>query len=75
VQDVVSAIYYARNLDYSKYKPGDKIPFSLFLDDEVTNLYIRYVGRQTVKTKYGKFKASSSSLYLSREPFLKAVRK
>ena len=57
VQDVVSAIYYARNLDYSRYKPGDKIPFSLFLDDEVTNLYIRYVGKQTVKTKYGKFRA------------------
>ncbi len=57
VQDVLSTIYYARNIDYAKYKPGDKIPFSLFLDDEVTNLFIRYVGKQTIKTKYGKFKA------------------
>ena len=57
VQDVLSTIYYARNIDYNKFKPGDRIPFSLFLDDEVTNLFIRVVGRETIKTKYGKFKA------------------
>lgn len=57
IQDVVSAIYYARNIDYSQYKPGDKIPFSMFLDDEVFNLYIRYVGKERIKTKYGTFNA------------------
>lgn len=57
VQDVLSAIYYARNIDYSKYKPGSKIPFSMFLDDEVYSLYIRYVGKEKVKTKYGTFNA------------------
>jgi len=57
VQDVVSTMYYARNIDYDKYKPNDKIPFSMFLDDEVNNLYIKYVGKETIKTKYGKFRA------------------
>jgi len=57
VQDVLSAIYFARNIDYSKYKPGSKIPFSMFLDDNVYDLYIRYVGRETITTKYGTFKA------------------
>jgi hypothetical protein len=57
VQDVVSSIYYARNIDFNKYKPGDKIPFSMFLDDETYNLYIRYQGKETIKTKYGKFRA------------------
>lgn len=57
VQDVLSAIYYARNIDYSKYKPGAKIPFSMFLDDQVYNLYIRYVGKERIKTKYGTFNA------------------
>lgn len=57
VQDVVSSIYYARNIDFSKYKAGDKIPFSLFLDDEVYEIYIRYLGKETIKTKYGKFRA------------------
>ena len=57
VQDVLSSIYYARNIDFSKYKAGDKIPFDMFLDNEVYNLYIRYMGKETVKTKYGKFNA------------------
>jgi uncharacterized protein DUF3108 len=57
IQDVISSIYYARNIDFSKYKKDDKIPFSMFLDNEVFNMYIRYHGKETIKTKYGKFKA------------------
>lgn len=57
VQDVISAIYYARNIEFEKYKVNDKIPFTMFLDNEVYNMYIRYLGKETVKTKYGKFKA------------------
>jgi hypothetical protein len=53
----LSAVYYARNIDFSKYKTNDKIPFAMFLDDEVFNMYIRYLGKETVKTKYGKFRA------------------
>jgi hypothetical protein len=57
MQDVVSAMYYARNINFDKYKPNDKIPFDMFLDDEIYHLYIRYMGRETIKTKYGKFRA------------------
>ena len=57
IQDVVSAIYYARNINFDKYKVNDKIPFDMFLDDEVYHLYLRYLGKETVKTRYGKFKA------------------
>ena len=57
MQDVVSAVYYARNINFEKYKPGDKIPFDMFLDDEVYHLYIRYVGKEKIKTRYGKFNA------------------
>lgn len=57
VQDVVSAMYYARNVDFSRLQPEDKIPFSMFLDNEVFNMYIRYVGKEVIKTKYGKFNA------------------
>jgi Protein of unknown function (DUF3108) len=54
---VLSAIYYARNINFDKYKPGDKIPFNMFLDDEVYNLYIRYIGKEVIKTRYGKFRS------------------
>jgi hypothetical protein len=57
IQDVVSAIYYARNIEFEKYKVGEKIPFDMFLDDEVYHLYLRYLGKEKVKTKYGKFNA------------------
>lgn len=57
IQDVLSAMYYARNVDFGKYKPEDKIPFKMFLDDEVFNMYIRYLGKETIKTRYGKFRA------------------
>lgn len=57
IQDVMSAIYYARNIDFGKYKPGDKIPFSMFLDYGVHELYMRYLGKETVKTRFGKFSA------------------
>jgi hypothetical protein len=57
MQDVVSAVYYARNINFDKYKPGDKIPFDMFLDDEVYHLYIRYIGKEKIKTRYGKFRA------------------
>jgi len=55
VQDVLSSIYYARNIDYNQYKTGSKISFSMFLDDKVYNLYIRYVGKEKITTKYGTF--------------------
>lgn len=57
VQDVLSAIFYARNIDFSRLNVNDKISFSMFLDNEVYNMYIRYLGKETIKTQYGKFKA------------------
>src|SRR5258705_1215578 len=55
VQDVVSSVFYARNIDFARLNPEDKIAFSMFLDNEVYNMYIRYLGKETIKTKYGKF--------------------
>jgi hypothetical protein len=57
IQDVLSAIYYARNIDYNKYEVDAKIPFNMYLDNQVYNLYIKYLGKEEIKTRYGKFKA------------------
>lgn len=57
IQDVVSAMYYARNVNFNKYKVNDKIPFDMFLDDEISHLYLRYLGKETIKTRFGKFKS------------------
>src|SRR6478736_9394756 len=57
VQDVISAVYRSRNADYSNYKAGDKLIFSLFLGSQIYSMYIKYIGKETVKTKYGNIKA------------------
>ncbi|MHA4810379.1 DUF3108 domain-containing protein [Flavitalea flava] len=56
IQDVVSAVFYARNIDFNHLKTGDKIPFDMFLDRQVYHLYIRYLGKETIRTKYAKFR-------------------
>jgi len=57
MQDVMSMVYYARNINFNKYKVDDKIPFDMFLDDEIFHLYIRYMGKEKIKTRYGRFNA------------------
>ena len=57
IQDVLSAVYYARNIDFENHEVGDRIPFSIFLDNQIYEMYIRYLGKEVVKTKYGKFNA------------------
>jgi len=55
VQDVLSAVYYSRNIDFSKHKINDTIPINLFLDDSLYHIYIRYLGKEVLKTQTGTF--------------------
>lgn len=55
VQDVLSSIYYARNINFNSYRTNEKIPFTMFLDNNVYDLYIKYLGKEVIKTKYGTF--------------------
>lgn len=57
IQDMVSAFYYARNLDLSNAKPGDIFSMDCFLDKEIWPLKIRFVGREVIKTDIGKVHA------------------
>jgi len=75
MQDVVSAMYYARNIDFNKHKPGDKIPFDMYLDDEIFHLYIRYMGKEKIKTKYGKFNAIKIKPLLVKGTFFEGGEK
>lgn len=56
IQDVLSATFYARNIDFNSHKPGDKIYFAMFLDRQVYHLYVRYLGKETIRTRYAKFR-------------------
>ena len=51
--DVLSLIYYARNINFDDYNVGDKIPVQSIIDNELFNLYIRYLGKETIKDREG----------------------
>ncbi|MBN2347424.1 MAG: DUF3108 domain-containing protein [Bacteroidales bacterium] len=49
--DVLTTLYYARNINFSKFKINDTIPVTVFLDREVYHLYFRYLGTEQIKLK------------------------
>ncbi len=51
--DVLSLCYYARNLDFSGLKVNDTIPVRSVIDNELFNLYIRYLGKVYIETASG----------------------
>ncbi|NUN07727.1 MAG: DUF3108 domain-containing protein [Ignavibacteriaceae bacterium] len=55
VHDIVSAFYYARTVDYSKMKTGDKIHLQNFYKDRVYDLDVKYLGKERVKVAAGTF--------------------
>jgi hypothetical protein len=49
--DVLTAIYYARSIDYSHCKKNDTISISLLLDGKVYPIYVRYLGKEVFTSK------------------------
>jgi hypothetical protein len=56
VHDFLSAYYWARNIDVTKYKFGESALFSFFLDDTTYASKIQFVKKEDVKISMGKFK-------------------
>jgi hypothetical protein len=61
VQDMISAFYYARTLDFSSAKKGDIFEVPIFLDDEIFDTKIKYLGKEVIKTRKGKFRCHKFS--------------
>ncbi len=49
--DIMSSLLYTRNFDFSGCKEGDKIPISVALDQDIYDLYFRYLGIEEIKVK------------------------
>ncbi len=56
IQDMISSFYYARTLNYKDMKKGKIFEFKCFMDDEIYNLKIKYVGDEVIHIRKGKFK-------------------
>ena len=55
IQDMLSAFYYSRHLDYSNAVAGDEFTVITFVDDEVFPLKIQYAGKETISNDLGSF--------------------
>jgi hypothetical protein len=55
IQDMLSAFYAARNLDFSNAQPGMVFTVNSFVDKELWPLKIRFVGREVLETDMGKY--------------------
>jgi len=57
-QDILSVFYYLRSQNLDKFQPGDTIAIQVYLDDEFMSSNLSYVGRDTLKTKFGRISST-----------------
>lgn len=55
-QDMLSSFYYARTLDFSNIKYGDVFTIPTFVDEETYPLQIKFIGREVLKSRTGKYR-------------------
>lgn len=55
VQDMISAYFYARTMDYSTKKKGDIITIQTIVDGEIYPMKMKYLGKETIKVDAGTF--------------------
>lgn len=53
VNNIMSVLYYARNIDYDNLEEGTKIPLKMLVDGEISDVEIRYKGTGEVETRNG----------------------
>ena len=63
--DLVSAYYFSRNLDFSSLSKGDKFKITYFLNDEIAQLGVEYVGIEKVKSVLGELECIKLSPEIS----------
>lgn len=49
IYDVISGIYFIRNIDFDQYEINDTIPVRMIIDNEIFDLYVRFLGREAIK--------------------------
>jgi hypothetical protein len=66
IQDLLSAFYFARTFDFKNIKEGDFFEVKIYLDEKLYPMGIKFLGRETVATKLGKFQCLKFSPQLER---------
>jgi len=57
IQDMVSTFYFLRNtMNVDDLKVGDEVRTNMFFDEENYGFKIKFLGKETIRTKFGKVK-------------------
>jgi len=56
VQDMISSAFYTRTIEMSHLKVGDTLSFMSFLDEELFPIMLKFVGREEIKIRSGKYR-------------------
>jgi len=54
ILDLASTFYYIRRIDFSKIHEGDVIFVNMYFSDEIFPFHLRYAGKESIRTKFGK---------------------
>ena len=54
ILDLATTLYYIRRIDFSEVKENDLILVNMYFSDEIFPFYMRYKGKETIRTKFGK---------------------
>lgn len=49
--DLLSAVYYCRSIDFTKYKINDRIPVKVIVDGKMYNLFIKNLGKEVIQSR------------------------
>ncbi|TAD98650.1 MAG: DUF3108 domain-containing protein [Bacteroidetes bacterium] len=71
VQDMVSGYYYLRTLDFANLKVGDTLSVDGYLEGQIYDFKIRFVGREKLRTEFGKIRTAIISPILPETQLFK----
>ncbi|HLG03386.1 MAG TPA: DUF3108 domain-containing protein, partial [Bacteroidia bacterium] len=54
IQDMLSAFYYSRTLDFSQAKLNDVFTVNCFVDNEIWDMKMKFLGREVLKSDVGR---------------------
>lgn len=54
IQDILSSLYFLRNQNLSNLNVGQEIEIQMFFDDEINKFKLHFLGKEVIKTKFGK---------------------
>ena len=66
--DIVSLLYYIRNLDFANYKIGKTVPVSFLFLENMLTVNVKYLGKETIKVdNYGPKSCYKVALILNHD--------